>query len=212
MRLMFSFLATFVTAQGLLGQERQFSAQNFAITPPTGWMAVSNRVNQRGLAATFANRQRTRIVFVVIDNREIVLHEMNDRFIANWERDAERAGKEKPLSGKIIEVAGLKSYERLGYDSLGGRRHSSLMRAIPTKDGLYVVNGMRFDGDASEATDIVDCIGSFRFLTPPDLPRPAIRSASYRISRLIGALTGVALFVLLVIGVVKAVSSGKNRT
>jgi len=213
MRRLISILAIFVAVHDSIGQEREFPAHNCAITPPPNWQTVTNFLSQPGVVAVFGNRQRTRLVFVAFDNRHKPPRHLDERFISQFERESEDAGKEKRLWGRFIEVDGIKSYERLGYATLRGKRTSTLTRAVPTTTGFYIVNGMRLDGDASEANEIVECVESFRFIKPPPpvAKSRSVDSAPYRISNLIGRLTVLVLFLIVVVAIVKRVSSRKNQ-
>jgi len=68
------------------------------------------------------------------------------------------------VRGKLIEIAGIKSYERLGEILINGKPVSVLTQTVPADGKLYSLQGMRLDGNASEDPEIRQAFASFRFI------------------------------------------------
>jgi len=197
----------------VLGQERELAGYNCAITPPNGWQMMTNLPPRPGLVTLFAKADKTALLFLLIDDHNEVSGPLDDRFVSEFERGVEDAGAGKRVSGKFIEVAGIKSYERLGNVSANGKRASTIMQAVPTEGRIYSLLAMRFDGDASEDREIRKALASFRFIKAPAVPSQlsSSRSAAYRIGYTIGNATGIALLIAAALAVVKAIKSRKAK-
>jgi hypothetical protein len=193
----------------LIAQEREFPQYNCAITPPPGWHERTNVSSQDAVRVLFMNPTRTRMLFLVIDDKHGPPGPMDDRYVAEFERGYERSSAGKRLSGKFIEVAGLKSYERLGTQVIKGKNASTIMRLIPIQGKSYNIEAMRFDGAAGNDPEIRAALDSFRFITPPS---PPTRSA-YETGYLIGRLTPIVMVVVAAIwGVLAIISRWRNST
>jgi hypothetical protein len=148
---------------------------------------MTNLQPQPGFCAAVGNTARTRLVMLVIDDRDKHPATMNERFVAEFERGVEATGVGKRVSGRFIEIAGIKSYERLGRMRVNGKEGTSITRVVLADGALYSVQAMRFDGDASDDPEIREALASFRFIRAPSPPvRPV--SAAYRIGYLTGIL------------------------
>jgi hypothetical protein len=163
------FLVFFAATHDLLSQEWEFPKHNFAITPPIDWHVITNAPPQPGLIVGFGNKDGTRMLFVAIDPDTKPDRKLDKQAVVEFEKGAERLGG-KRIWGRFVDVAGLKGYERLGNIALGGKYLSDLTRWFPTDGRSYFLMGMRSDGDASEATDILKSFESFRFIHPPAEP------------------------------------------
>jgi hypothetical protein len=153
-------------AGGLFGQERDFPQYNFAIRLPDGWQSITNLPARPGVIATFVDAAKIRqVVLLVYDHK--ASGSLDDRFISEFERGMESSGAGKRVSGRFIEVCGIKSYERLANVVADGKRATLLTQVIPVKGRLYLLQGLRIDGEASDDPEIRNCLTAFRFITPP---------------------------------------------
>jgi hypothetical protein len=168
-KLFLSMLAILTITHGALSQEWEFPKHNFAITPPIDWHVITNAPPQPGLIVGFGNKEGTQMLFVLIDPDTKADQKLDKQAVAEFEKGAERLGG-KRVWGRFVDVAGLKGYERLGNVAVGGKHLSNLTRWFPTDDRSYLLEGLRSDGDASEATDILKGFASFRFIHPPAEP------------------------------------------
>jgi hypothetical protein len=154
------------TAGGLFGQEREFPVYNFAMRPPDGWQLMTNLPERRGVIATYVDAAKIRqVVLIVYDHK--ASGPLDDRFVSEFERGMESSGAGKRVSGKFIEVRGIKSYERVGNVMVDGKRATLLAQVIPVKGRLYFLEGLRVEGEANDDPEIRNFLASFRFITPP---------------------------------------------
>lgn len=195
----------FAALSGALAMEQQFPDDNCAITIPDTWLVMTNYSPQPGLLAVYSDATGNRRLILQIINKKPP-GPLDDRFIAEFEKGYQESGGGVPLSGKYIEVDGIKSYERLGGFVLQGKQISTMIRLVPGEDRYYNMHAMRFDGDASEDPELRQVIDSFRFIHP-FVPSYAPDSISYQI----GKLTGALLIVIAVVAVVFN-SLRSNRT
>jgi hypothetical protein len=186
--------------------EKQFPDGNFAITVPDDWHAVTNFPPQRSLVAVYADATGNRIVLLVINQKKPV-GPLDDRFITEYEKGIEESGGGNRLSGKYIEVGGIKSYERLGSLDTNGKHISTMILLVPSEDNYCNVQGMRLNGNAGDDPEIQQIISSFRFLHP-FVPTYAPDSAAFQIGKLMGSLMVV---VVVVVGVRSLTSMRSNR-
>lgn len=202
----FLALALAIAVQGAaFAQEREFPERNCAITPPEGWGEVKDLPSKSGILALYANPEKTSLLILLLDEKNSFRGEMDDRFVTGFEKGVESSGGGKKISGKFIEVEGIRSYERLGTLMVDGAEASTLMRAIPADGKFYHVQAIRYDGKAEEDPEIRQGLESFRFLkapAPPGLNSPAF-DKGYQIGYLIGKMivpVALVLFLLMVIG------------
>jgi len=159
-------LVMFALAGHLFGQERDFSQYNFAITLSGGWQLVTNQASRPGVVATFVDAAKIRqLVLVVYDHQ--ASGNLDDRFISELERGMESSGAGKRVSGRLIEVRGIKSYERLGNVMADGRHATSLTQVVPVQGRIYLLQALKIEGEASDDPEIRSLLASFRFITPP---------------------------------------------
>jgi hypothetical protein len=153
-------------AGDLFGQERDFPQYNFAIRLPEGWQLMTNLPARPGVIATFVDAAKIRqVVLLVYDHK--ASGSLDDRFISEFERGMESSGAGKRVSGRFIEVCGIKSYERLGNVMADGKRATSVTQVIPVKGRLYLLQGLRREGEVSDDPEIRNCLATFRFITSP---------------------------------------------
>jgi hypothetical protein len=148
--------------------EKEYPELNFAITPPDGWMDISDVIPKHGVYA-FSSSKKTSSFMVFRDDNDPPA-KLDDRFVTEFERGEKDAGNFKRLSDGFVFVQGIKSYERTGLVVARGRTVSMLSRVIPIQGHFYHLQGARWDGrNAGEDTEIRLFLESFRFLTPPPL-------------------------------------------
>ena len=80
--------------------------------------------------------------------------ELSDAWIAAFDRSVTKAGGSERLSAKIVQVAGYSAYERRGVSNAKNNPKSTLMIAMPTGDGIYLLEGLTSVGDAGEDAEI----------------------------------------------------------
>jgi hypothetical protein len=194
------FLAAFGNAWAA---EQQFADDNCAITIPDTWLEMTNVSPQPGVLAIYCDATGDRrVVLQTIKKKPSA--PLDDRFIDEFEQGYQGSSGARVLSGKYIEVDGIKSYEMSGSLFLPGKHISVMLWLVPGENQYYNIQALRFDGDASQDPEVRQVIGSFRFLHhfvpsyPPD-------SISYRIGKLTGALT-VAIVVVAIV-----VSSSRSK-
>lgn len=158
---------------------------------------MANFPSQPDIIAAYCDADGKRIVNLVIYDRR-PSGPLNDRFVTGFNRGLEKDGDIR-LSGKYIEVAGIRSYERLGHFSQRGHQISSLNLVIPGKDRYYILQGLETDGDANTDAEILQALDSFRFLHP-FVPNYDANSIPFRI----GQLTGYVMVTLAVVAIVLA--------
>ncbi len=199
----------FFAAVGVaLPEERQFADDNCSVTFPDTWHEITKKLSVPGLLVAFSDATGKKIVYLQrIPGKPS--GPLNDRYIAEMEKGIEETGGGEKLSGKYIEVAGIKSYERLGIVPVRGRNVSTMSWFVPGENNYYNIQALRFEGDASQDTEIRQVFDSFRFLHPfVPTYAPNLDSAAYQIGKGIGAL-GVLVVVVSFLGY--AVSSSLRR-
>lgn len=186
-----------------LGQELQFSNYNCAITPPDGWLNISNLSafpKSQNVIAVLRNQEKNCIITITCDTNRPD-RPLDDRMVAEFELGVERGGGGKRVSGKFIEVAGMRGYERIGAVQLKGKQVSTLTRFVPVKTGFYGIGAIVVGGDVYDAPEIWKCMDTFRFLTPPEAPLASStpKSAAYQTGYFFGQMM---VFVVLLFGVI----------
>jgi len=206
-------MAIFAATYSLVGQEREFTNYNCAITPPDGWSRMTNFPSQPGLFTIFFGKvDKSRLVWLMVDDRHKPAGPVDDRFVAEFEGGVERSGGGKRISGRFTEIDGIKGYERLGYVMVSGKRASTLMQSVPADTRFYSVNGMRFDGNANEDPEIRKFLASFRFIKYPARPTaPSSESAAYQTGYLMGRLAGIGLLIAVGVAIVRVITRRKGK-
>jgi hypothetical protein len=192
------------SAFSVIAQERTFPQYNCAVTPPTGWHELE-LPPQQAFCAAFENASNTQLFMLIIDDKHKVAGEVDDRFISNFEKGVESSGAGKRLSGKFVDIAGLKGYERLGQATIKGREASTIMRVVPADERFYSLQAMRFDGDVSDAPEIQEALATFRFITPPSPPPSRADRTAYRIG------TYIAIIMAALIGSIIRERKGRRQ-
>ena len=176
--------------------EKQFVDDNFAITIPDGWHVVTNLPPTPGMVAAYGDVTRKRMALLLIGN-ERPSGPMSERLAAEIDQGFQRKGRDIRISGKFIDVGGIKSYERLGSLDSHGKHITTANLFVPGENRYYDVQALRTDGDVSEDPEIQQIIGSFRFLHP-FVPSYGQDSVAYRA----GEIAGASIVIIFVVGVV----------
>jgi hypothetical protein len=204
-------LLAILVSQRPLSKEAEFVGYNCAITPPDRWELLTNLPPQPGLIVAFRNSAQTSLLLVLVDERNKPDGPIDQRFVINFEKGVEQSGVGKRVSGRFIQVAGVKGYERVGTAVVNGRKASTITDVVAADDRFYSIQAMRFDGEAGDDPEIRKALASFRFLTPPSLPMSRSNSAAYRFGYFVGAATGVVLIIAVVLVVVVVIIRATKR-
>lgn len=190
-------MCIFAVTHSAAGQERRFTNYNCAITVPGDWYLMTNLPPQPGLVAAYGKADKTAFLILIVDDRDNPSGPLDDRFVSEFERGVESTGVGKRISGRFIEIAGIKGYERLGNAVVNGKHASTIMQSVPADGRFYNLQAMRFDGVANEDQEIRNALASFRFLRPPASPVRSYSSgsAAYRMGYLIGKGGGFAIVI-----------------
>ena len=111
-------------------QEQKFDKYNFAITPPAGWTQATAPAGSE-VVAMFVNPGHTATLVIGTADSSTVgtikgPAEMNDDFVREFNKGVDEGSGGKFISGKFVEVRGIKSYERLGELTRKGKTLSTL--------------------------------------------------------------------------------------
>ncbi len=191
----------FVTSIGVLAMEQQFVEDNCAITIPDTWQAMTNFSPQPGVIAVYCDATgNRRMIFQVINKKPS--GPIDGGFVPEFEKGYQESGGGPFLSGKYIEVDGIKGYECTSSLVAHGKNISTMILLVPGEDRYYNIQALRLDGDASEDTEIRQVIDSFRFIHP--FVPTYVPSAAYRMGQLSVKLMVIIAGVFFVIYVVRS--------
>lgn len=204
----FSLAALLLTLSATANaQEQQFARHNCAITPPKGWQVLDSMMSKPGMLAAYIKDDRTRLVLLLVDDRSPVPGPLDDRFVTEFDRGVKSSGGGERISGKFIQVGGIKAYERIGTAMANGQRASILMQALAADGKFFSLQGLSFTSDANDDPEIRAWMNSFRFLKPAAPPAPGLsgKSSAYRIGYVMGkysvylavgvaVIAGIAIF------------------
>jgi hypothetical protein len=177
------------------GQEVEYTNYNFAITPPAGWNAVTEMLGQHGIVAAFRDLDRRRVLFVMVDDKHKPTGPVNEIFALAYDQGLKHSSGGEKLSGRFIQVGGIKAYERVGTAVMRGKPVSNLTLVVPADGQYYNVQVMRFDGDVMQDADATNAVASFRFLHPPTPPPQFGGSGAFHAGYIAGML-GMLIFVI----------------
>jgi hypothetical protein len=165
-------LLLFALAVGAQGQEQKFEKDNFAITPPDGWVSNPDQAARSGMLATFTKPGGAELMLVGMYDASGVSIVLNEQFLKDYNAAFDKSNGGKFLSGDYVEVLGINSYERKGEITRNGATLSTYALLIPVGTKAYVVLVINKEGDA-KPPEVQKCIASFRFLTPSASPTPS---------------------------------------
>ena|SRR5579859_5222317 len=200
-------LFAFAGAVAALAQERQFPEVNFAITPPSGWHWATNLPSTQDIQGIIANAANTELVLFIAESNSGA-GPVDDRAVSEFEIGLGSDGG-KRLSGKYIEVDGVKAYERVGSAVIKGKHVSTLIYFFAADGRFYNMEAMRFDGEAAEDPDIQQAMDSFHFIKRPKTFIPQ-RSAAFQTGYIMGRLMGMMVLVVGVVALILFVAR-RNR-
>jgi hypothetical protein len=177
------FLA--ITLQ-LRATEQVFTDLNFAITLPDTWSAITNVTIEPGkfLVIYRAPKNHT-LFFVQVDSSRTPTGPMNEKFIEDFDRGLEKNNAGKRISGKFIQMDGVKAYERISNPLIQTQQVSCILHAVLTSERFYDIQGVTLK-NAADDPDIQKALASFRFLTPAHEPIESPESAAYRAGYIVG--------------------------
>jgi len=178
-------------------QELKFPAENFAITPPAGWEKQSDNF---GAFLSYVKPDKSAIVLVIVDSANKPGDVSDEAVIADFERGLEASGGGKRVWGRMVEVAGVQAYERLGELEVEDRPGTGMVRFFAVKDRSYGLQGVVFGENASEDPEILNFLESFRFLAPPTPVESA--SVAYKLGYQVGRYIKMGFVLGAAVGVV----------
>ncbi len=150
------------------GQERQLNEANCAVTLPADWEDLTPTKEKPGdVLAVFGTHDQQRSLMVLLDHRGTSSFPADQWFAAEIDARCECTSAGRKIAGRFIEIAGLRGYERRGALLVHFKHVSTLVWAIPTGEGTYLLQGTVVDGKADQASDVQQTMASFRFLHPP---------------------------------------------
>ena len=183
------------------GQERQLNEANCAVTLPVDWEDLTpTKEKPEGMLAAFGTHDQHRSLTVVLNHRGESSFPADGWFASAIDARFVHTGAGRKIAGRFIEIAGLRGYERRGAQLVHFKYVSTLVWAIPTGEGTYLLQGTVIDGEVDQASDVQQTMASFRFLHPP----PAVnksRTAGQSL-RLYFAYYGVPVLLVCVLLVV----------
>jgi len=202
-------------AHPAMAPERQFAEFNCAISIPSDYEPTNSLPTPPKslvMSANFVNVLAGSGFFI---NVSLAPHaEIDDIGVSNLEQAVVKEWKDlgiesELVSGRIITVAGVKAYERVGWMTIGKKRLSSLAYLMCADGKAYVVQAV-CKGDISERPEMRATLDTFRFLKPPAPEASAAsdlgsslrsRLAGFRITRRLGIVIGAVVVGIAVVGV-----------
>ncbi len=201
-------LALFLTtaaARGATNEEQALTAENCALTVPADWSGRDLK-HVPGVVAAFGDAAGQRTLLVLVQGRGQPGEAASDSFVTGFDIGMEKSGGGQKTSGKFVQLAGFRTYERRGTATLQGQHVTTLVLAVPTGDGTYLLEALMTNGEAGDDPQIRQTVDSFHFLHPPGLPHTPPDSA-YRI----GYFGGLILFLLLILAGIWALVRAFSR-
>ena len=203
---LFLFALFFAVTLQMRAEEQVFTNLNFALTPPDSWVTITNITKRPGMfLVAYVSPEGGRMLTLVIDSSRKPQGPLNDKFIEGFDQGVEQSGGGKRISGKFVEMGGVKAYERTANRVINGRQTSSVLYAMLTSERFYSIEGIALKNPADDE-DLQKALASFRFLTPVHEPQEFQQSAAFRAGYIFGkyvipiGVVAVALsFIVLVI-------------
>jgi hypothetical protein len=170
-------------------------------------MVTNMRTNKPGLLAVYADAKGHRSLDIVVKDGPAVV--WNESSISGFEEGMhDHTGGER-TSGKVVEVAGIRSYEREGFLFVRGTRISTIQLCITADGKMFLLEAIRSDGEVGDDTEIRQALSSFRFLRTPvqsAVPiSPPFNMAAYEMGRKMGYLMGILVMLAVAAAIVYAV-------
>ena len=184
-------LALFLAAgaRGATNEEQALTTENCALTAPAGWSARDLK-RVPGVVAAFGDAAGQRTLLVLVQGRGQPGEAASDTFVTGFDIGMEKSGGGQKTSGKFVQLAGLRAYERHGTATLQGQRVTTLVLAVPTGDGTYLLEALMTNGEASDDPQIRQAVDSFHFLRPPGLPHGSPGDVAFQTGFRVGELLG----------------------
>ena len=205
-RFLLASLVTFcvlLTCQRGFAIKPIFSTRNFAITPPLGWEKVNDLPKEPAITALYRNPYKTAMLLITLQEGGTMPRPMTDQAVEEFERGIENSGGGKRLSGRFIDVNGIRAYERIGRLQQDGKDISSVIRLIPGDGVTYQLQAICLDGDADKHPELRKALESFRYLNVPTETYSETaaleKSAGYRMGGIV-AKGLIGIVVLLILG------------
>ena len=201
------------------GEDREFVLENCAITLPEGWTRASGAPSSRATGIVLRKPDETAILALAYIKDGAPNEPLTENAMARIDAGMESRGGGKRTAGRIVEVAGIKAYEREGTVMAGGREASTYALIVPADNDFYSVTLVRLDGNAADDPDLRAAVASLRFLTPPAAPVAGvsnIRFDAFRAGKFLGPILLSVVMFIVVIGVAVLTAiilgrSGKKR-
>lgn len=164
-----------------------------------GWQLVEKPPDPRTVFAVDQTGGPRAVYLVVMDVDDVVW--LNDAFIRGVEGSALKirppVRSVVKLSSRRLTVAGVPAYEIAIRMEFEGAHSTMLMRAFLANGLAYSMSGVLNGGDASADEQILEIMSSFRFTSPPKVPKE--RSSEETLAFKIGELAGGALVIVLIV-------------
>ncbi len=150
------------------GQERQLNEANCTVTLPADWEDLTPTKEKPGnVLAAFGTHDQRRSLMVLLNHRGASSFPADRWFAAEIDARCVQTSAGHKTAGRFIEIAGSRGYERRGAMLVHFKYVSTLVWAIPTGEGTYLLQGTVIDGEVDQASDVQQAMASFRFLHPP---------------------------------------------
>lgn len=191
------------------GQEQSFPSGNCAFTPPPGW---SRREFKQlpDLIAAYSDPAGDRTLMILANQRGKVGPAMDEAAITEVDRVIEKDGGGPKTSGKLVQFAGFRAYERRGTAGNKNKHMTTLGITFPTGDGIYILHAFSTVNEAADDEEMRRALNSFRFRSSPGTPRQP-PDAAYRAGYFAGqGFVSLPVLALIIWGVSKLVSRRKS--
>lgn len=170
----------FLISTAFAGDE-VISNYNFAVTIPDGWVVMTNMLSQKDVRAAYTEPNKKRMLLFLVDPGHSPFMRLNASFITGYERGALRSGGTKPITANTIDAAGTKAYERYTEKPSNGKTISNLTRVMVSDGNVYIIECLKFNGNASEDEVLRGALDSFHFINPP-----SEKALAYRMGYMMG--------------------------
>jgi hypothetical protein len=142
------------------GQERQFPEFQCSITPPKGWEALP--VQQPALVAAYGSPDRKKSLMLFASKQQKP-GPLDYDTINQFESARSSNTNDQRVTSKVVEVGGVRAYDRLGRSMIEGRPATTWVRLFGGNGYFYSIQAMRIDGEAVEDAELRQGMDSLRF-------------------------------------------------